>query len=135
MDFQSDSSQDILFRFGDGIKKFNEGNFFECHDILEDLWFEIRGSSRNFYQGLIQVAAGFYHITVRENQRGALSQLKKGTGKLNEYRPEYQGIELEHFLEKISECIALIEKLNQDGHEKFPCKIIPKIVFDRNKFI
>lgn len=135
MDYQSDDSSDILTRFGEGIKKFNEGEFFDCHDILEDIWFEIRGSSRNFYQGLIQVAVGFYHITVRENPKGALSQLKKGTDKLNGYKPEFRGVELKHFLEKVNECIVLIEKSNDANHKKFPRKLIPKIIFDRKKFL
>ncbi|MFI5145298.1 MAG: DUF309 domain-containing protein [Ignavibacteria bacterium] len=135
MDYQSSISQDILSRFCEGIKKFNEGDFFECHDILEDIWFEIRGGSRNFYQGLIQAAVGFYHITVRNNTKGALSQLKKGTVKLNGYKPEFQGVELDHFLERINECIALIEKSNEGSHIKFPVKKIPKILFDRKKFV
>jgi len=135
MDFQNSGSNDILIRFGEGIKKFNEGEFFDCHDILEDIWFGIRGSSRNFYQGLIQVAVGFYHITVRENPKGALSQLRKGTDKLKEYKPEFNGVELEHLLEKINECIVLIEKSNDAEHKKFPRKKIPKIEFDRKKFI
>ena len=35
--------------------------FFECHDTLEEVWTGIRGSARDFFQGLIQVSVGFYH--------------------------------------------------------------------------
>jgi predicted metal-dependent hydrolase len=134
MDSAADDSDDIVVRFSEGIKKFNEGEFFECHDILEDIWFEIRGSSRNFYQGLIHLAVGFYHITVRENPKGALSQLNKGIKKLNEYKPEYNGVELNHLLEKVTSSIKIIERSLIHSRKNFPANIIPKILFDAKKF-
>jgi predicted metal-dependent hydrolase len=102
---------DLLERFTKGINKFNNGEFFECHDILEDIWFEIRGKERNFYQGLIHLAVGFYHLLYRENPKGALSQLNKGTAKLSPYKPEYHGVELNELLEKVSVCIVKIRQL------------------------
>ena len=53
-----------------GVSEFNEGYFFECHDTLEDLWTGLRGPSRDFFQGLIQVSVAFYHLTSR-NLAGA----------------------------------------------------------------
>ncbi|MFM8803409.1 MAG: DUF309 domain-containing protein, partial [Planctomycetia bacterium] len=37
-----------------GIEKFNECDYYESHEIWEELWTEYRGPSRKFYQGLIQ---------------------------------------------------------------------------------
>jgi hypothetical protein len=79
----------ILERFRKGINKFNSFSFYECHDILEDVWFDIRGPSRRFYQGLIHLAVGFYHILERENPKGAISQLSKGIVKLNDFKPGF----------------------------------------------
>ncbi len=125
---------DILSRFSDGIEKFNEKDFFECHDILEDVWFEIRGESRKFYQGLIHLAVGFYHIIERDNPKGALSQLGKGLDKLEPYEPHFQGIELEHLLKKIRVCISEIEKIKKGETRSFNEKLIPKIKFDKGEF-
>lgn len=131
---QMDDSGDILQKFEDGIRKFNDGQFYECHDILEDVWFEIRGSSRRFYQGLIHLAVGFYHLTHRKNLNGTLSQLNKGINKLSEYSPEFQGVEIENLLKRVSHCVRDIEQMNEGKKIEFDSKKIPKIMFERKKF-
>jgi len=125
---------DLFERFEEGIRKFNEREFYECHDILEDVWFDVRGSSRRFYQGLIHLAVGFYHLTRRNNLNGTISQLNKGISKLSEYSPEFQGVELKKLLDKVSECVKDIERLKQGKMEKFDEGKIPKIEFSRQKF-
>jgi predicted metal-dependent hydrolase len=42
--------------FQQGVHEFNTGCFFECHETLEDLWGGVRGTSRDFFQGLIQTS-------------------------------------------------------------------------------
>lgn len=121
-------------RFEEGIKKFNEGKFYECHDILEDVWFEIRGSSRRFYQGLIHLAVGFYHLTHRKNFNGTLSQLNKGINKLSEYSPEFQGVDIERLLKKVRLCGKKVEVMKELKSEEFDAGLIPKIRFERKKF-
>jgi predicted metal-dependent hydrolase len=122
----------LLPRFKLGIEKFNTHEFYNCHDILEDVWFDVRGSSRRFYQGLIHLAVGFYHITIRKNPKGALSQLNKGIEKLSAYLPSFQGVELETLLEKINICI---EEIKKSKPEDFNMSAIPKINFQGDKFI
>jgi len=41
---------------------FNRGEYYEAHDVLEDLWLETHGHDREFYKGLIQVAGAFVHL-------------------------------------------------------------------------
>ncbi len=42
---------------------FNEQEFYECHEVLEDLWLEeTTCEERPYYQGLIQTATAFYHL-------------------------------------------------------------------------
>ncbi len=121
----------LLQRFKHGIVKFNAHEFYDCHDILEDVWFDVRGNSRRFYQGLIHLAVGFYHITVRKNPKGALSQLNKGIEKLSGYLPAFQGVELKYLLIKINSCIEVI---NADGAELFDAASIPEIEFNEDLF-
>lgn len=50
---------DVLKR---GIQLFNGGFYFECHEELEKIWLNIKGSSEgNFIQGIIKIAAAFHH--------------------------------------------------------------------------
>ncbi len=76
-----------------GIDEFNSGKFFECHDTLEEVWQGIRGPARDFFQGLIQISVGFYHLS-NGNLRGAESQIDKGLQKLESYGDRYAGMEL-----------------------------------------
>jgi uncharacterized protein len=76
-----------------GVAEFNAGKFFECHDTLEEIWQGIRGPARDFFQGLIQISVGFYHLR-NGNLRGGESQLEKGLKALRRYGDRYAGMEL-----------------------------------------
>src|SRR5450631_3036445 len=42
---------------------FNAGQYYEAHDLLEDLWLEHRSNPESaFYKGLIQFAGAFVHL-------------------------------------------------------------------------
>lgn len=42
---------------------FNAGQYYEAHDVLEDLWLEDRTTTESgFYKGLIQFAGAFVHL-------------------------------------------------------------------------
>jgi uncharacterized protein len=77
-----------------GVDEFNRAYFFEAHETLEDLWRETHGPLHTFYQGLIQLAVGLYHLS-NGNRRGARSQLEKGLAKLEGFQPVCQAIEVE----------------------------------------
>lgn len=78
--------------FAHGIALFNRRAFFECHEVLEDLWRPIRGPRRLFLQGVIHLAVGFYHHQ-QANPTGAERQLRKGLKKLAGYLPEFDGVD------------------------------------------
>ena len=43
--------------------RFNQGGFFEAHEVLEELWLDCRGAPiGDFYKGLIQLAGVFVHL-------------------------------------------------------------------------
>jgi predicted metal-dependent hydrolase len=56
---------------------FNRQEFYEAHDVLEDLWLpDRRGPDGNFYKGLIQLAGAFVHVQKgRLQPAGALLRL------------------------------------------------------------
>jgi len=59
-------------RFAAGVRLFNHGNFFEAHDVWEQVWKNVEGEDKTFYQGLIQAAAALLHVQ-RGNSVGAIS--------------------------------------------------------------
>jgi len=81
-------------RLKSGIRLFNNRQFFECHEVLEEEWTPERGPRRLFLQSLIHLAVGLYH-TQRANPTGASRQLRKGLRKLTGYLPSCEGIDTE----------------------------------------
>jgi predicted metal-dependent hydrolase len=79
--------------FRTGVDQFNAGLFFECHDTLEEVWGGVRGPSRDFFQGLIQVSVAFYHLT-GGNGAGALSMLSRALRRFEAYPDRYFGFDL-----------------------------------------
>src|SRR4051812_9227032 len=78
-------------RFERGIELFNAGEFFEAHEVLEDVWRPAVGDERRFLQGLIQIAVALHHHSTG-NWVGARSLLKRGASKLEDLPPDYCGI-------------------------------------------
>jgi predicted metal-dependent hydrolase len=77
-----------------GVAEFNAGLFFECHDTLEDMWGGIRGPSRDFFQGLIQVAVAYYHLG-NANAAGAESMMRRALKRLERYPARYCGFDVD----------------------------------------
>ena len=88
-----------------GIRLFNEGEFFECHDVLEELWTEVVGEERKYLQGLIQAAVSLFHFG-NENLGGARKLYSAAREKLELYGSRYWGLNVEKFLADFRHCFS-----------------------------
>jgi predicted metal-dependent hydrolase len=94
--------------FERGIALFNRGEFFACHEVLEEAWTAQRGPRRLFLQSLIHLAVGFYHHG-RGNPAGAARQLRKGLRKLAGYLPVHETIDTARLEREAREALGRIE--------------------------
>lgn len=90
-------------KFGDGrvtepppelqraIEQFNRGEFWECHETLEDVWRESPYPFRLFYHAVIKTAVGFHHLSAH-NRNGARIKLRDGVELLELFQPEWMGV-------------------------------------------
>jgi predicted metal-dependent hydrolase len=92
-----------------GIVLFNEGQYFECHEVLEEAWTPERGERRLFLQSLIHVAVGFYH-NQRRNPPGATRQLRKGLRKLKAYLPVCEQVNTARLEREVLTVLQAIEE-------------------------
>jgi len=83
--------------FRRGVALFNAGLYFECHEILEGVWKATTGPDKDFYHGIVQVAAACYHHE-KHNRHGARTLLTKGMQKLSRYPDHYLGVDVGNFL-------------------------------------
>ena len=110
-----DPSHEPIFRHG--IELFNRRQFFECHEVLEEVWTPTRGPERLFLQALVHFAVGLYHHQ-RRNQAGAERQLRKGLRKIEGYLPEFLGVRTDMLREEMKKRLAIIESGESVG--EFP---------------
>ena len=78
---------------------FNGIRYWHAHEAWETLWRAADDEDRDFYQGLIQVAAGLLHLQ-RRNVRGARNKLAEGLEKLAKYEPAHRGIVVSELVAK-----------------------------------
>lgn len=105
-----------------GVALFNGMRYWHAHEAWETLWRAALDEDRDFYQGLIQVAAGLLHLR-RRNARGARNKLSDGLEKLAKYQPVHRGI-------FVNELVGKGERIVNDlNHGQVPYLIPPVIRF------
>ncbi|MBA3915218.1 MAG: DUF309 domain-containing protein [Acidobacteriales bacterium] len=103
--------------FQQGIALFNHGDFFEAHEVWEDVWRAAPVPEKKFLQGLIQVAVAFVHYQ-RGNLVGARSLLRRGERNLAAYSEHYAGLHVTALLQQTADWRQTIE--DQRVPERFP---------------
>ena len=66
-----------------GVFLFNQGEYWFAHEAWEGIWMNAEPTPKKFYQGLIQIAAGYVKLQQRHH-KGALANLKKGLERFRE---------------------------------------------------
>jgi len=109
-----------------GIEEFNGGEFFECHEYLEDAWREESRQIRFLYQGILQVGVGFYHLK-NGNWRGATGLLRDGIERLRDFEPETLSIDVSRLVDESQSCLEHLETLGREKVKEFDLSRIPKV--------
>lgn len=79
-------------RYAEGVALFRARAWFEAHEVLELAWRATpAGPTRQFLQGLIQLAVSLEHWR-RRNARGARGQWEKGRAKLEALPEVFAGL-------------------------------------------
>lgn len=103
------------------LSLFNQkADYYTCHEVMEELWLE---EGRDlFYQGLLQVAVGFYHLQ-NQNLGGAEKLLTLALEKLDPYPRIRQGIALQSFKEQVAYVLQQMTTRNQGDVDVSSVKI------------
>jgi uncharacterized protein len=109
-----------------GIKQFNRGEFFECHETLERLWLQERRPVRELYQGILQVGVGFYHLK-RGNYRGGLLTLDRGLGRLRPLPPICQGVAVGQLVAEAEQVRIEVVARGPDGLNRLAEVTLPHV--------
>ena len=109
-----------------GIEEFNRGEYYECHEYLEEAWMQESRRVRFLYQGILQVGVGFYHLQ-NGNWRGATGLLRNGTVRLKEFEPATLGLDVARLVRESERCLHELESLGRERVDEFDTSKIPKV--------
>ena len=104
---------------------FNEGNYYEAHDVLEHIWLKDRANG--FYKGLIQIAGAFVHLRKQvlrpdhpkdgKRLRPAARLFALGIANLQHYTPVHEDLDVRKLLEM---CERYAQALADSGYAVNP---------------
>ncbi len=110
----------------EGIRQFNRGEYYECHETLEQLWREETREIRDLYKGILQIGVAAFHAQ-RSNLKGAARLVLSGMELLSGFAPECMKIDVEHLLQSAG---RFMDELNELASVPgLPLKNIPVIRF------
>ena len=96
-----------------GVKQFNEGNYYACHDTLEAIWMDAKANEQAFYQGILQIAVGLYHLT-NLNWKGAAILLGEGSHRLDAYGDIHGGINVNDLVNQAIDWLTALQETGPD---------------------
>ena len=105
------------------VAQFNRGSFFECHETLEAVWLRRRGSSRDFFQALIQVSVGFHHLE-RGNRMGARKTFTRALARFEPYPARYSGFDVAGERARLRDLLKTLQDEERAGIERPPIWVL-----------
>jgi hypothetical protein len=110
----------------EGIRLFNAGEYFECHEVLESIWRAERGPVRYLYQGILQIGVGLHHLR-NGNFRGATLLLRDGIDKTSYFRPACLRVDTARLCEQAQRCLDRLHELGRERIGEFDWTLAPTI--------
>ena len=122
-------------RYLKGVDHFNRREFFDAHEIWEDLWHEEHGESKNFIQGLIQFATALHHYEA-QNFKGTKILYESGMELLTPYGDIYWDLPVKKLCVDMTTCVAKLLPYKQselpgryhESKKSFPAQLVDALV-------
>lgn len=109
-----------------GLELFNQGEYFEAHEVLESAWRAERGPIRELYRGILQVAVAYYHA-LRGNYVGSLKLFLRSRTWLAPFPDQCQSIDLAGFRQDYQRVEESIRSLGPQGIAQFDRNLLKPI--------
>jgi uncharacterized protein len=102
----------LIGSLDEAIAAFNQQRFYDCHDLLEAMWMDASYPDKTFYQGLLQITVGLYHLG-NLNWNGSKILLGEGISRLRDFQPEYAGVDVNQLVQDSFKLLSMIQKSNK----------------------
>ena len=95
-----------------GILLFNMGKYFEAHEELEAAWKEEAGKNRELYQGILEAAVTYLHIT-RGNYAGAVKVYGRSMRWLKDWPETCRGVDVGQLRKDLEAAFVTVNQLGE----------------------
>jgi predicted metal-dependent hydrolase len=113
----------------EGLRLINAGKYFEAHEALEAAWNEEKGSVRELYRGILQIAVVYLHIT-RRNYNGAIKVYGRSQRWLKDWPDICRGIYVEELRRNAEVVIAEVRRLGAERLSEFDISLLKPVRWD-----
>ena len=111
----------------EAIRKFNAGDYYHQHDLLEALWMREPGPARNLYQAILQVGIAYFQVT-RGNKVGAHKMILRAQQWLAVLPDVCQGVDVARLKADAMAVRAAIEGSRDDDLGDFDRTLLRPVV-------
>lgn len=111
-----------------GIELFNEGDYFEAHEALENAWKAEPGEIRNLYRAILQVGVAYYHL-LRGNYTGARKMFHRYRQWIEPFPGTCRGIDITRFRQDAEAAEAYLIRLGPAGISHFDRSLLRPVVY------
>jgi hypothetical protein len=109
-----------------GLDLFNQGEYYKCHDDLEEAWRQDEGNGRILYQGILQTGIALYQIQ-RGNYRGAVKMLLRLRQWLDPLPDTCRGVDVAGVREMVTAVHNAVQTLGPDQLDLFDWSLVQPI--------
>lgn len=110
-----------------GIMLFNQRAFYEAHHGLEAAWLADKGSGRDLYRSILQVAVAYYQIE-RRNFRGAVKMFLRVRQWLAPLPDVCRGVDVAQLRLDAEMVYAMLLELGQERIDEFDIDLLRPVV-------
>jgi uncharacterized protein len=111
-----------------GLQLYNQGEYFEAHEVLEAAWRQDQTRGRELYQGILQVGIAYLQIE-RGNYTGALKMFHRARRWLDPLPDRCRGVQVEQLRQDAQRAQAALKALGRDRMAEFDHALFRPVVF------
>src|SRR5512143_3779930 len=125
----ADCDGSLHARARQGILLFNEGRYFDAHEELEAAWREEKGRIRELYQGILEAAVTYLHIT-RGNYSGAVKVYGRSTRWLKDWPEQCRGVDVGQLRRDLAAAVFEVQRLGEARMSEFDRELLKGVTVD-----
>lgn len=114
----------------EGLELFNQGEFYKCHDALEEAWMADKSAGRNLYRGVLQIGIAYFQIE-RGNYRGAVKMLMRVRQWLDPLPDTCRGINVADLRQNAAAVQQAITNLGPKRISEFDKSLFKPVVYEQ----